>query len=329
MKHLSAFFFSLVLLGVLCAQDYTTENGTGIDFWTDTDSWDNGTPTCATGPIEIEINRDIVIRNTVVTLNCEVHITVTSTGRIRFGNNGSVSALELGAGSSITLEPGASVVTNSNGGDHANNSISINGSEVWNGDGNYDFTEDVETVYEENNTLPIELLSFEAKRNGGGISLSWTTSTEVDNDYFTIYRSPNGFDFTAIAQVDGAGNSNEVQRYTYIDRYPVAGKSYYKLRQTDYDGQFEEFQIISVQNDDDSLAPNIEIYPNPCMEKLICRGVSDPEEVRILDEYGKEVNASVSITTSTGQAVIDVTKLPGGAVYLLSSGSQIVRFVKN
>lgn len=329
MKYLSTLLFLLLALTAVKAQDYTTQNGAGQDFWTDSDSWDNGVPSCGGSPITIEINRDVIIRNTVVSLNCEVHITITSSGRIRFGNNGTTTGLQLGAGSTITVEAGGSVVTNTNGGDHANNSITINGSEIWNGDGNNDFTEDVDLTYEEEDTLPIELSSFSAKSSHEGVALSWTTSAEINNEYFTVLRSSDGVNFGEIGRLEGAGNSTGENNYSFYDQKPLAGTSYYRLRQTDYDGKFEEFKIVSVEVGE-LITSQIEIYPNPCVEKLICRGVSTPGELRVLDEYGKDMTQYVLITAGyTNQLEIDVTRLQGGAVYLLKTSREYVRFVKN
>jgi hypothetical protein len=94
--------------------------------------------------------------------------------------------------------------------------------------------------------LPIVLLSFDAKSFKENVELKWTTAAEINNSFFTIERSQNGVDFVPRLFLDGAGNSNELQKYQVVDSEPILGRSYYRLKQTDFNGQFEYFEIISV-----------------------------------------------------------------------------------
>ena len=97
--------------------------------------------------------------------------------------------------------------------------------------------------------LPITLASFKAtllndieKR----VIIDWSTHSESNNDYFTIYKSYDGYVWFELSKVQGAGNSNTILNYSTIDNNPKEGHQYYKLRQTDYDGNWEEFDIVSV-----------------------------------------------------------------------------------
>jgi hypothetical protein len=94
--------------------------------------------------------------------------------------------------------------------------------------------------------LPISLLSFEVKELKGKIQINWSTATEINNDYFTLERSIDGSNWEILAYVDGAGNSNQRLNYEYIDDYPYHGISYYRLKQTDFDGKFEYFAPVAV-----------------------------------------------------------------------------------
>lgn len=99
----------------------------------------------------------------------------------------------------------------------------------------------------EDNPLPIELLSFDAHPEGSMVRLDWHTATERDNDFFTIERSANGHDFEDLARVEGAGNSTAVLHYTDLDRWPLPGTSFYRLRQTDFDGASTVSTIVTVR----------------------------------------------------------------------------------
>ena len=98
------------------------------------------------------------------------------------------------------------------------------------------------------NPLPIELLNFTAAFNSkNNVEIKWVTSSETNNDYFTIERSADGFSFEEIDVIDGAGNSTVTINYSTIDYAPISGVSYYRLKQTDFDGAVTYSQIISVE----------------------------------------------------------------------------------
>lgn len=93
--------------------------------------------------------------------------------------------------------------------------------------------------------LPISLVSFTGKAANSEVTLQWSTATEVNNDYFTIERSENGNDFETIGYVKGSGNSNGLVEYRFEDFDPYS-RTYYRLRQTDYNGAFSVSPVILV-----------------------------------------------------------------------------------
>ncbi len=111
------------------------------------------------------------------------------------------------------------------------------------------------------NPLPIELLYFTAKPNGEVVDLSWATATEKDNDFFTVERSRDGVRFDPVLRVPGAGTSTARIDYFEVDPRPLAGTSYYRLRQTDYDGTSTLSTVVAVQMP--VRANDFKVYPNP------------------------------------------------------------------
>jgi hypothetical protein len=87
--------------------------------------------------------------------------------------------------------------------------------------------------------LPVELLSFEGMMKPEGVLLQWSTATEINNDFFTVERSPDGLQYVPLTNIPGAGFSNQITHYDFLDAAPVDGLVYYRLRQTDYDGTYE------------------------------------------------------------------------------------------
>ncbi len=76
--------------------------------------------------------------------------------------------------------------------------------------------------------------------------MKWEVASQVNNDYFTIYHSIDGYIWSEISIVGGAGNTNSNISYLTYHEEMSKGWNYYKLRQTDYDGMYEEFSPISL-----------------------------------------------------------------------------------
>ena len=133
---------------------------------------------------------------------------------------------------------------------------------IWYKDNNYPTASSSENrdlpnirLHSSFNPLPITLNSFSGKLLAGlgnSIQLDWSTASEKDNNYFTVWRSFDGQTWEDITKLSGAGNSNELLTYEYIDRNNILpsienNTIYYRLSQTDYDGTTEFFQIIPVE----------------------------------------------------------------------------------
>lgn len=94
--------------------------------------------------------------------------------------------------------------------------------------------------------LPIELLSFNATPVNDAVQLTWSTASEKDNDFFTVERSIDGENWENVLFVEGAGTSIHRIDYASADLRPYKGLSYYRLKQTDFDGQFTHSSAVAV-----------------------------------------------------------------------------------
>lgn len=129
----------------------------------------------------------------------------------------------------------------------------------------------VEFIATGDGLLPISLLTFNATKKEQSVELEWKTASEQNNDYFTLYRAVSNNNFTPIATVHGAGTSNVIHEYEYLDVQVPQGMLYYQLAQTDYDGKqsfsdiisvyFEpkNFEIISCKSDNQCEATSLEL----------------------------------------------------------------------
>ena len=168
-----------------------------------------------------------------------------------------------------------------------------------------------------NNPLPIELLSFDATPSGDDVIIEWVTATEVNNDYFTAERSADGIIFEAIETAVGAGNSIRKIQYETMDADPLKGVSYYRLKQTDYDGSYSYSQVEQVDYSSESnttiFASNENIQINASSEH------SERIEITIRDASGRIVHSETWMKSigkdsyAISQSVIDAA-----GVYLVT-----------
>jgi hypothetical protein len=116
-----------------------------------------------------------------------------------------------------------------------------------------------------NNVLPVQWLSFTAAKREKAVLLEWSTALEEQNKGFAIERSADGTRFEQIGFVNGAGNSSHVSNYSWEDNAPIAGTSYYRLKQIDNDGHWEYSKTVSVTFA--LTAPVVQLMPNPARTK--------------------------------------------------------------
>jgi alpha-tubulin suppressor-like RCC1 family protein len=161
--------------------------------------------------------------------------------------------------------------------------------------------------------LPIELLSFTAvsEYQNSSVNLKWKTATEINNDYFSVEKSKDGIHFETIATINGAGNSTQVLNYLFKDAQPFTGINYYRLRQTDYDGQSSVSEIVYVYYYRDDTDPVI-TFANPVAESInvFLQNPADDFEITIFDLTGK------TILRNRKSGIVDVSRLTGGIYFI-------------
>jgi len=161
-------------------------------------------------------------------------------------------------------------------------------------------------------TLPVELITFNGTVENGAVVLNWATATETNNDYFTIEKSKDAINFETVAFAGGAGNSNVLLLYSTIDNAPFQDISYYRLKQTDFDGKYTYSNLVKVDFVH-QMADNVSIYPNPfnTSATIMIKEVSQMinYELRIYNVLGAEVmNTSITNQITT----LETSDLPSG-----------------
>ncbi len=186
--------------------------------------------------------------------------------------------------------------------------------------------------------LPVELASFEAHLNKDQVDLKWVTLSESNNSHFTVERSLDGLKFEEVLQVEGNNESSFRIEYFDVDYNPLEGVSYYRLKQTDFDGKYSYSGIVPVEyikEGDSGLAlfdgesAEISLWPNPSDGKEInieLAGYTPEQEVLVVlrDVEGKEFFSKVLITDINGHLIdaIDPSNNLASGTYLITGSDK-------
>ena len=176
-------------------------------------------------------------------------------------------------------------------------------------------SEGVQQAFEVTN-LPVELLYFEAKAvDNSEVELTWETATELNNDYFTVERSVSGTDWEYVGKVNGAGTSTDRRSYKLLDDEPYFGTSYYRLKQTDYDGTYaySETRSVYLKN-----SISLSIHPNPTKGTLTIQvEMEDGNDISMTYEIiGVKGQILMEGTLTSPTNLMDLSSLSGGVYYL-------------
>lgn len=229
-------------------------------------------------------------------------------------------------GQKINLACGSSLYLSASGyllGGTPGSKLNVCGSTVWNGPGP---TGGVLAFGSP--VLPIELISFGAAAVNDVIELTWITAKEINNDYFSVERSTDGVSFETILRVDGSGTTTANKTYRAVDAQPVKGTAYYRLRQTDFNGQTETFNTVAVNFQVKNAARRLVLRPNPCSSQcaITLSGsttkTAGGTSVQIFDVAGMEVFSAIPATGEQGNFTLELNV--GG---MLKPGVYVVRTI--
>ncbi|MDB5235703.1 MAG: hypothetical protein JWR44_2696, partial [Hymenobacter sp.] len=169
--------------------------------------------------------------------------------------------------------------------------------------------------------LPVELLSFSAGRQGAAVRVFWATASEKNSAYFLVQRSADGRIFADIERVAAQGNSTSRHDYAALDASPLAGMSYYRLRQVDKDGTSVFSPVVSVRFDGQPMAPALVAYPNPASAQgfqLLATNLSSTGgTVKVFDSVGRLVLTQAA-PTGTVEASIQPAKPLANGIYFVT-----------
>ncbi len=170
--------------------------------------------------------------------------------------------------------------------------------------------------------VPVELVSFTADVINGNVNLRWETASEINNAGFSVQRSTDNTKFTDIAFIKGIGTTTDKSTYSYSDKSTLSGKSYYRLKQIDFDGSATYSQSIEIElgvPKDYALEQN---YPNPFNPSTTIRfalPVNGKVSIKLFNALGQEVANALNSELEAGihEIAFNASNLSSGVYFYM------------
>ncbi|MFN5335157.1 MAG: T9SS type A sorting domain-containing protein, partial [Bacteroidota bacterium] len=146
-----------------------------------------------------------------------------------------------------------------------------------------------------------------------------------NNQYFQIERSADGINWKSLQTIEGAGvRSTSIRKYSSVDKEPLYGFNYYRIRQVNTDGTFSHSEVRKVNN---SLTTNISVFPNPATDFAIVNGLDKNRSnmIHLLDVTGKLISEHF---IKDSQYRFNLSKLQPGVYHVVVNGSEHFQLVK-
>ncbi|WP_083261248.1 T9SS type A sorting domain-containing protein [Crocinitomix algicola] len=313
MKVLVSIMFVLSLLQVKASIVTAVTDGD----WDDNSTWDLTAPGCY-DTVYVPGNTTVTITSTENYESCGAMIIIVE-GTLQFQTG---RKLKLPCGDTgVIIYTGGQLKGGGGGGN--SNYIEICGDRVWRaGDGDL-------MGYE---LLPIELVAFNAEQNERGVSITWVTESELNNDYFVLEHSVDGENWRKIKEVDGAGNSLAQINYQFFHNEPSLNGNYYRLSQVDFDGTTKVFPAIFV-NVEQITNQELMVFPNPSTQTLRTIYVEDVPmnglDVQLYDMSGRLLFNQKVTDFNGNYFVFDFEGIVNPGVYFLVTENQKTQIAFN
>jgi hypothetical protein len=171
--------------------------------------------------------------------------------------------------------------------------------------------------------LPVTLVSFTAVAQPPGARLNWSTALERNSAYFAVERSPDGQHFAEIGRVAAAGTTGQPRHYDLLDTQPLAGVTYYRLRQVDLDGSLHYSSVRVVAGP--GAAAGLQLFPVPARTTATLLGAAPGAAVQVFDTRGRLV--ATATADASGTATLTLPAGLASGLYVVRAGEQTARLV--
>ncbi|MGB4603571.1 MAG: hypothetical protein WBI08_03935, partial [Bacteroidales bacterium] len=182
-------------------------------------------------------------------------------------------------------------------------------------------------LVDKSHPLPVTLLYFKVYCVGENVALKWETASEINCEYYLVERSSDGISWESVAYIQGAGNSNEVSTYSWVDNFDSKGKAlYYRLTQFDYDGEYEVLGTQSIlcnaADDDHWITINTDIFNNILINFTATEG--EPYEIKVFNLLGELMYFQSGTVENSIEQFIIPTYGWASSIYLVDVSSLLV-----
>jgi hypothetical protein len=303
-------FLSLILFGY--ASKAATCTATVNGNWESASTWSCGAvPTCGDSVV-IPASKTVTITTVLDYTACATPLKITIKGTMTFQTG---KKLKLSCGSKIFVYTGGKITSGGGGG--SSNLIDICSVTEWTtSDGTLNGPDCLPETPGCTAALPVELVYFSATMTEKNeVKLTWQTASEMNNDYFTVENSSDGKHFSEVGKVKGSGNSTVLLSYSYIDHNSLRGVSYYRLKQTDYNGEYAYSRIVAVVNKN---AVPFSLFPNP----------STGESYITIDPLLTDEELQITVFNNFGQKIYSIDTRPASRNTIISLNDSNKKFVK-
>jgi len=173
--------------------------------------------------------------------------------------------------------------------------------------------------------LPINLFSINGHNENNVNIVNWVTSSEINNSHFDIERSEDGIEFTKIGETKSGGNTTVNTNYSFTDKAPLTGTNFYRLKQWDFNGEFQYSKIISIDNK--SKKQGLTIYPNPAKGNITVQSSITKiynRTVETIDMIGRRVT-SVTLPANKNTIHINTQNFVNGVYFVrVNDGNEMI-----
>jgi hypothetical protein len=177
--------------------------------------------------------------------------------------------------------------------------------------------------------LPVTISYFNLACVEEDVEVNWQTASEHNSDYFHLETSLDGINWEMIQAIPAAGFSQELLNYSAVDLDAARKQKYYRLKQVDFNGEFEMYGPLiadcAIESSDVSL------YPNPCESQVTVSLASQiPTKVNytLISPEGKVLeNKQMAIQSGMTVYTLDVSEYRRG-MYMLQFDVNDKRYIK-
>ena len=175
--------------------------------------------------------------------------------------------------------------------------------------------------------LPVELISFNVKSVDAKVLVSWVTASEINNDYFEVQTSSNGINWDIVDIVEGMGNTYETTSYSTL---VSTTNTYFRLRQVDFNGNFEYSNVRYIKNSNSYKGIVTQIFPNPSNGDFMVKLNSQINEelvINIFDMKGSLVHSKITINNLNADIIsLNIKDKLSSGIYQITGVSNEVIF---